>query len=299
MIEKRRLISMSVKSIAKRVSHIIPDTLYLRMKYRMRTGKRLHLSNPSTYSEKLQWMKVYDRKPLYTTVVDKYEVKKFVAEKLGEEYVVPLIGVWDHVDDIPFDELPNQFVLKCTHDSGGLQICKDKATFDFEAAKKKIREVLKTDYYWASREWPYKNVKPRVIAEQYLEDAATGETRDYKFFTFQGEPKVMYIATGRGCGATYADFFDMDFNHLELDIDHVNAPEAPLKPVCFEEMKKAAAVLAQGFPQVRVDFYEINGKVYFGEMTFFHCGGFINFTPDHWNKTFGDWMGECKRSENT
>ena len=281
---------MSVKDILKKASHMIPDALYLRVKYYMRTGKRLNLRNPATYTDKLQWMKLHDHNPLYTTMVDKYEAKSFVAEKLGQQYVVPLIGVWDNVDDIPFDELPDQFVLKCTHDSGGLQICKDKSTFDFEAAKKKLRQVLKNDYYWQSREWPYKHVKPRIIAEQYLEDAATGETRDYKFFTFNGEPKVMYIATGRGSGDTYADFFDMDFNHLQLDMDHVNAPQCPQKPVCFEEMKKAAAVLAQGIPQVRVDFYEINGKVYFGELTFFHCGGFINFTPDSWNKTFSDWM---------
>lgn len=290
---------MKMKTIVKGISHIIPDRIYLHLKFYKRTGKRLNLRNPVTYTDKLQWMKLYDRNPLYTTVVDKYEVKKFVAEKLGEEYVVPLIGVWDNVDDIPIDELPDQFVLKCTHDSGGLQICKDKSTFDFEAAKKKLRKVLKNDYFWLSREWPYKNVKPRVIAEQYLEDAATGETRDYKFFTFNGEPKVMYIATGRGSGATYADFFDMDFNHLELDMDHVNAPECPSKPVCFEEMKKAAAVLAQGIPQVRVDFYEINGKVYFGEMTFFHCGGFITFTPDSWNKTFADWMPDFGPGKST
>lgn len=290
---------MKIKSIIKGISRIIPDRIYLHLKYYKRTGKRLNLRNPVTYTDKLQWMKLYDRNPLYTTVVDKYEAKKFVAEKLGQEYVVPLIGVWDSVDDIPYDELPDQFVLKCTHDSGGLQICKDKATFDFEAAKKKLRKVLKNDYYWLSREWPYKNVNPRVIAEQYLEDAATGETRDYKFFTFNGEPKVMYIATGRGSGDTYADFFDMDFNHLELNMDHVNAPQCPAKPVCFEEMKKAAAVLAQGIPQVRVDFYEINGKVYFGEMTFFHCGGFITFTPDSWNKTFADWMPDFGPGKST
>ena len=155
---------MKIKNIVKGISHGIPSGIYLRLKYRMRTGKRLHLRNPSTYTERLQWMKLYDHNPLYTTVVDKYEAKKFVAEKLGEEYVVPLIGVWDNVEDIPFEDLPNQFVLKCTHDSGGLQICKDKSTFDFEAAKKKLHSVLKTDYYWSNREWPYKNVKPRIIA---------------------------------------------------------------------------------------------------------------------------------------
>lgn len=288
---------MKIKNILRRVSHIIPDRIYLHIKYYLRTGKRLNLRNPVTYTEKLQWLKLHDRRPVYTTLVDKYEVKKFVAEKLGEEHVIPLLGVWDSAEDIPFDLLPNQFVLKCTHDSGGLQICRDKSSFDFNAAKKKIQDVLKVNYYWASREWPYKNVKPRVIAEQYMEDAETGETRDYKFFTFNGEPKVMYIATGRGSGETYGDFFDMDFNHLELDIDHRNAPVCPEKPDCFEEMKKAAAVLAKGTPQVRVDFYVINGQYYFGEMTFFHCGGFVNLKPDSWNKVFGDWIMISKDGE--
>lgn len=284
---------MMTKDIMRRFSRIIPDGIYLRLKYYMRTGEFLHLHNPTTYTEKLQWLKLHDHRPFYTTLVDKYEVKKYVAEKLGESYVVPLLGVWENVEDIPFQDLPEQFVLKCTHDSGGLQICKDKSCFDVAGAKKKINRVLKTNYYWISREWPYKNVKPRVIAEKYLEDTRTGENRDYKFFTFNGEPKVMYIATGRGSGETYGDFFDMEFQHLDLNIDHRNAPVCPEKPTCFEEMKQAAAILAQGIPQVRVDFYEIDGHVYFGEMTFFHCGGFMKFTPDRWNKIFGDWVPVC------
>lgn len=281
---------MKIKTILRYISRIIPDPLYLRIKFYMRTRRHLNLKNPDTYTEKLQWLKIHDRKPIYTTLVDKYGVKKFVADRLGEEHVIPLIGVWDRVEDIPYDKLPNKFVLKCTHDSGGLQICKDKSKFDFILAKKKICEVLKENYYWASREWPYKNVKPRIIAEKYMEDAKTGETRDYKFFTFNGEPKVMYIATGRGTGETYGDFFDMDFNHLDLTIDHRNAPICPEKPDCFEEMKKAATILAQGISQVRVDFYVIDGQYYFGEMTFFHCGGFEDLKPARWNKTFGDWV---------
>lgn len=286
-------VQMNVKRIFKRISYVIPDRIYLHLKYYMRTGERLNLRSPVTYTEKLQWLKLHDRRSLYTTLVDKYEVKKYVAKRLGEEYVVPLLGVWENVDDIPFDELPAQFVLKCTHDSGGLQICKEKASFDIDSAKKKINQVLKANYYWANREWPYKNVKPRVIAEKYLEDSQTCDTRDYKFFTFGGEPKVMYIATGRGSGETYGDFFDMDFRHLDLTIDHNNAPVCPEKPVGFEEMKRAAAILAEGIPQVRVDFYEIDSHVYFGEMTFFHCGGFMKFNPDSWNRTFGDWVLMC------
>lgn len=289
---------MKVKSILKYIAYIIPDPLYLRIKYYMRTGRRLNLNNPVVYTEKLQWLKLYDRKPVYTTMVDKYEAKKYAADKLGQEHVIPLLGVWDSAEDISIDELPEKFVLKCTHDSGGLQVCEDKSRFDFPAARKKLQEFLNSNYYWTSREWPYKNVKPRVIAEPYMNDLKVGELRDYKFFTFDGEPKVMYIATGRGSGETYSDFFDMDFNHLDLNIDHRNAPVCPEKPVCFEHMKNAAALLAQGTPQLRVDFYEINGQYYFGEMTFFHCGGFANFTPDRWNKIFGDWIPECLQGEN-
>ena len=272
------------------MSHKIPDRLYLCLKHFKRTGKFPNLRNPQTYTEKLQWIKLHDRNPLYTTLVDKYEVKNYVAQRLGEEHIIPLIGAWDDVEEIDFDALPNQFVMKCTHDSGGLQICKDKSSFDIDTAKKQIGETLRQNFYWVSREWPYKNVKPRVIAERYMEDAATGETRDYKFFTFNGEPMVMYIATGRGTGETYGDFFDMDFNHLDMVIDHKQAPVTPQKPDTFEAMKEAARKLAEGIPHVRVDFYEINGEFYFGEMTFFHCGGFELLHPEELNYQWGQWI---------
>lgn len=288
---------MGVNKAIKNLSHLLPDWLYLFLKYRKRTGLNLNLRSPKTYTEKLQWLKLYDRRPLYTTLVDKFAVKKYVAEKLGEEYIIPLIGVWDDVNDIDFDTLPDQFVMKCTHDSGGLEICKDKSTFNFDEAKKRIDKILKQNFYWVSREWPYKNVPPRVIIEKYMQDSETGELRDYKFFTFNGIPKVMYIATGRGTGETYGDFFDMDFNHLDMEIDHKAAPVTPAKPHNFEQMKKAAQKLAEGIPQVRVDFYEIDGQVYFGEMTFFHCGGFERFHPDHLDEIWGAWI-ELPQSSN-
>ena len=281
---------MGIGKAVKNFTHIIPDRLYLMLKYRKRYGKYPNLKYPTTFTEKLQWIKLYDRRPLYTTLVDKYTVKKYVAEKLGEEHIIPLIGVWDDVDDIDCDTLPDQFVMKCTHDSGGLEICKDKSSFDFDAAKRRIDKILKQNFYWVSREWPYKNVKPRVIIEKYMEDKKTVELRDYTFFTFNGVPKVMYIATGRGTGETYGDFFDMDFNHLDMEIDHKTAPAMPQKPRNFEEMKKAAEKLAAGIPQVRVDFYEIDGEYFFGEMTFFHCGGFERFHPESLDKTWGEWI---------
>ncbi len=269
----------------------VPADKFVKIRYRAAFGKELNLECPESYTEKLQWLKLYDHRPEYTTMVDKYAVKQYVAEKIGEQYVIPLLGVWENVNDIDFGALPDQFVLKTTHDSGAFVICKDKNTFDVRAARKKLSHFLKRRYYDCNREWPYKNVKPRIIAEAYMEDGTYKELRDYKFFTFGGEPKVLYIAQGRGKGEpTVADFFDMDFNHMPFTIDHDMAKEPPAKPICFEEMKRLAAILSEGTPQLRVDFYEVDGQVYFGEMTFFHCSGFEKFHPDEWDQTFGDWV---------
>lgn len=269
----------------------VPAELFLKIRYRAAFGKELNLESPETYTEKLQWLKLYDHRPEYTTMVDKYAVKQYVSERIGAQYVIPLLGVWDHVDDIDFDGLPEQFVLKTTHDSGAIVICKEKAKLDISHVKTKLEHFLQRRYYEYNREWPYKNVPPRIIAETYMEDSTYKELRDYKFFTFNGVPKVLYIAQGRGKGEpTVADFFDMDFNHLEFTIDHDMAPTPPKKPECFEEMKRLATVLSKGTPQLRVDFYEVDGKVYFGEMTFFHCSGLEKFHPDEWDKIFGDWL---------
>jgi hypothetical protein len=264
---------------------------FLKRMYRISMGRELNLDSPKTYTEKLQWLKLYDHRPEYTRLVDKYGVKAYVAEKIGSEYVVPLLGVWDRVEDIDFENLPDRFVLKTTHDSGGIVVCKDKSRLDIPAAKRKLRYFHKRNYYLHNREWPYKNVPHRIIAESYMEDSRYKELRDYKFFTFGGEPKVLYIAQGRGLsGETVADFFDMDFNHLPFTIDHDTAPVPPEKPANFELMKELAAKLSAGTPQLRVDFYEVDGKVYFGEMTFFHCSGMEAFHPEQWDRTFGDWV---------
>lgn len=267
------------------------DEAFLKRLYRIRMGRELNLENPVLYTEKLQWLKLHDHKPEYTRMVDKYAVKEYVADRIGPEYVIPLQGVWDRVEDIDFDALPERFVLKTTHDSGSLLICKDKRKLDIPAARKKLRYYLNRQYYGENREWPYKNVQPRIIAEVYMEDSRCGELRDYKFFTFGGVPKVLYIAQGRGAdGETVADFYDMEFNHLPFTIDHDMAPVPPEKPACFEEMKKLAAKLSEGTPQLRVDFYEVDGRVYFGEMTFFHCTGMHPFHPEEWDRKFGEWV---------
>lgn len=269
----------------------VDSETFVKRRYRYDVGRELDLNNPVTYTEKLQWLKLYDHRPEYTIMVDKYEVKKYVAEKIGQEYVIPLLGVWDRPEDIDFDALPERFVLKTTHDSGSYVICKDKNVLDISAARYRMAKFLKRKYYDCNREWPYKNVKPRIIAEEYMEDETYKELRDYKFFTFGGVPKVLYIAQGRGKGEpTVADFFDMDFKHLPFTIDHDMADVPPEKPECFELMKELAAKLSEGTPQLRVDFYEVNGKVYFGEMTFFHCSGLTPFHPEEWDRIFGDWV---------
>ena len=270
----------------------MPDEMYLKFMFRVKMHKSLNLDNPETFSEKLQWLKLHDRRPEYTTMVDKYEVKEYVAKQIGEEYVIPTLGVWDTFDEIDFNSLPDQFVLKCTHDSGGLVICKDKSNLNIPKAKMKIEKCLKRNYYWMGREWPYKNVKPRIIAEAYMEDNETHDLRDYKFFSFDGIAKALFIATERQNSGedTKFDFFDMSFRHLDLKNGHPNAECLPKKPKTFEEMKKLAEQLSKGIPQVRVDFYEVNGKAYFGEITFAHWSGLTPFEPEKWDKTFGDWI---------
>lgn len=267
----------------------MPDAMYLRCIYWARFKKKLNLNNPRTFNEKLQWLKLYDRKPEYTVMVDKYAAKQYVAERIGQEYIIPTYGVWDHFDDIDFDSLPDQFVLKCTHDSGGLVICKDKSQLDREAAKEKLENSLKRDYYKASREWPYKDVKPQIIAEKYMQDTQNDALTDYKFFCFDGVPKVMYISKDHGRDPR-TDFFDMEFNHLDIKARDPHAEVPPTKPAHFDEMKHIAQILSKGKPHLRVDFYIIEDKVYVGELTFYHMSGLTEVTPPEWNLRMGDWI---------
>ena len=277
----------------RRMLNWMSDESYVKLLYRAGVGKKLNLNNPQTYNEKLQWLKLYDRNPLYTTLVDKYEVRKYISEKIGKKYLIPLVGgPWDDFKQINFDRLPDKFVLKCTHDSGGIVVCRNKKTFDKESARKFMRKHMNVNFFWAGREWPYKNIKPRIIAEQYMEDEITSELRDYKFFCFNGNPKVLFIASQRQNKNedTKFDFFDMEFNHLDIRNGHPNASITPQRPFCFVEMKQLAAVLSSGFPQIRVDFYEVNGKVYFGELTLSHWSGAVAFDPEIWDYTFGNWI---------
>lgn len=268
----------------------LPDKYCLHLLYWARLGKPLNLKNPRTLNEKLQWLKLYNRRPEYTTMVDKYEAKQFIAERIGAEHVISTLGVWDRFEDIDFDALPEQFVLKCTHDSGGLAIVRDKAKLDREAVREKIEKSLTTNYYLHGREWPYKNVKPRILAESYLEDLAVGELRDYKWYCFHGVPKLMGIFCGRAVGATTADFFDCTFHRIPLSWGYTGAEVPPEKPKSFEEMQQYAAVLSKDVPCLRVDFYEVNGQVYVGELTFFDGSGFDLIEPKEWDEKMGSWI---------
>lgn len=278
--------------ISKGVYDKMSDEAFLRMRFKNAVGRPLDLENPRGFNDKIQWLKLYDRKPIYTTMVDKHEAKNYVAERIGEEYIIPTLGVWDSFDEIDFDALPDRFVLKCTHDSGGLVIVKDKASFNKKQAKKRIEACLKKNFFWWGREWPYKNVKPRILAERFMEDEKTAELRDYKFFCFDGEVKALFVATERQKAGEEVkfDFFDADFNHLPIRNGHPNADVWPEKPACFEEMKRLASKLSEGVPHLRVDLYEVNGKIYFGELTFAHFSGMTPFEPEEWDYTFGSWI---------
>lgn len=271
-----------------------PDESYLKVLFKAKMNRKINLNNPQTFNEKLQWLKLYDRNPIYTQLVDKYEVRKYVAETIGGEYLIPLIGIWDKFEDIDFSKLPNQFVLKCTHDSGGVVICKDKNNLDIEAARKKISKCLERNFYYYGREWPYKNVKPRIICEKYMVDESDVELKDYKYFCFNGEPKAMFIATDRGIDTRF-DFFDMEFNHLPFMQHYKNSDKKIRKPSGFNEMIRISRILSKEIPHVRVDFYDINGKIYFGELTFYHFSGFQKFEPEKYDKVFGSWLELPKR----
>lgn len=284
--------------VRKGLLRVIPDSAYLKILYRCKMGRKLDLKNPLSYTEKLQWLKLYNRNELYTTLVDKYKVREYVKKQIGEEYLIPLVGgPWSKIEEVPFETLPNSFVLKTTHDSGGVVICKDKTLLNLDDAKRKIDYSLGTNFYWRYREWPYKNVKPCIIAEKYMVDESGYELKDYKFFVFNGKVKALFIATDRMSNTdTCFDFFDRDFNHLPIVNGHPNAKHEIEKPDKFEEMINLAEQLGRDFSHVRIDLYNINGKIYFGEYTFFHFSGITPFEPVEWDYKFGKWLSLPKKN---
>lgn len=265
------------------------DETFIKWEYFSGMRKFPDLKSPKTYNEKLQWLKLNDKHSEYTIMVDKYEAKEYVKKIIGEEYIIPTLGVWDNFDEIDFDKLPNQFVLKTTHDSGGIVVCKDKTKLDLNVARKKLEKSLQHNFFYEHREYPYKDVKPRIIAEKFMVDESGTELKDYKFFCFDGIVKMLFVATDRPFDTRF-DFYDTDFKHLPFKQGHPLATKEIRKPNGFEEMKRIASTLSKGIPHVRVDLYDINGKIYFGELTFFHLSGNVPFEPKEWDNKIGEWL---------
>lgn len=265
----------------------IPNKPYLKMVYKIKTGKKLNLDDPKTFCDKLNWLKLNNIHPEYTDLVDKVKVREYVNNIMGRDMFFPLYGTWDHYSDIDFDKLPDKFVLKCNHDSASVNVIKDKSRINHKELERFYEGRLKINPYNMGREYPYKDVKPKIIAEKFMVPDGENDINDYKFFCFDGKPELMFVATDRSEDCRF-DFYDMDFNHLDIENIHPNSDKPIAKPEKFEEMKELAAKLTQGFKFVRLDLYEINGEIYFGEYTFFHAGGFWPFYPEKYEKIFGD-----------
>ncbi len=282
-IFKNREFRLKLISLLK----FIPTKPYLKMVYKIKTGKKLNLNNPIGFNEKLNWLKINNIHNEYTQLVDKLAVRDYISEKIGAEYLFPLLGHWERFEDIDFDSLPDKFVLKCNHDSGSVKLVRDKGSIDRKQFSEFFAGRLKMNPYTIGREYPYRNVKPCIIAEKYMEAPGGKSINDYKFFCFDGKPEIMFVATDRDVDVKF-DFYDMDFNHLDIYNIHENSGKPIEKPSCFDEMKELCEKLTKGMKFVRLDFYEIDGQVYFGEFTFFHGGGFWLFKPDEWEKKLGD-----------
>lgn len=280
----------------KKCPNRMSDKFYLSVLWKSVMGYELDWKHPKTFNEKLQWLKLYDRNPLYTTLVDKVEVKKWVANKVGEEYVIPTLAVYNSVDEIDLDKLPNRFVLKCNHDSGSVVICRDKSEFDFEAAKRKLDACVKHDFYWDTREWAYKNVKRCILAEQYLDpEPDTKDLVDYKWFCFGGEPRFCQVIRDRSTNETI-DFFDVEWHHqdfvglVDVNVDVKMAATLPACPSDLDTQVRIARQLSKDIPYSRIDLYETDDRTYFGEITFYPLGGLGSFKPKEYNEVLGKML---------
>ena len=269
------------------------DELYLKILFKLETGKSLNLENPKTLNEKLQWLKLHYRKPEFVIMADKYAAKRYIASKIGEKHVIPLLGVWDRPEEIDFEKLPERFVLKCNHTSGiGLIICKDKSRLNRSTVINELNRGLKDNYYLRAREWPYKDIPRKIIAEEYKTDESGVELKDYKMYCFNGEPLFCQVDFGKAKGKMRSDFtrnlYDMEWHLLNMQFSHPNdiSVEIP-KPSLFEKMKEFARILSAGEPFLRVDFYYTGEEIFFSEITFYPIAGFGWFKPDVWNEELG------------
>lgn len=281
---------MEIRNILAR---IVPDTVYIQLVYHKHFGRFADLKHPRTFNEKIQWLKLHDRNPQHTIMVDKYLAKDYVAGSIGREYIIPTLGVWERPEDIEFDKLPEQFVLKWNHDSGSIVICKDRNTFDKQAALRKLSGREKYNGYNYGREWPYKNVKPVIIAEAYMEDdPVKGELSDYKIHCFNGEPKVVQVIADRfSKDGMVNDHYTLEWEKLDLVRGHYSTGTKSVpRPAELDEMLRLAKMLSKGTTYLRTDFYIVNHHIYFGELTFFPASGFNPFTPEKWDSIFGEWI---------
>lgn len=270
----------------------IPDEECLRLQWAVHMGEdyKLDLEKPRTFNEKIQWLKLYDRNPLYTQLVDKYAVKQWVAERVGEEHVIPTLGVWEHFDDIDFSKLPDKFVLKCTHDSGSVVFCRGQESFDKAKAKAKLEFCLSRNLFWLWREWPYLNVPPRIIAEPFMTDESGVELKDYKIQSFNGTPEFIQVDFNR-FAEHKRNLYDVDWNYIEAEILYPTDSNRQIpRPTCLEKLLDCARELSKGIPYVRTDFYVINDAVYFGEMTFHHGAGYENIRPESFARQINGWL---------
>ena len=278
------------KGICYKFFNLLPDKLFIQLKFFKNFHRLPNLKNPKTFNEKLQWLKLYDRNPYYTKLVDKYEVKKIVADIIGEEYIIPTLGVWDKAEDIDFDSLPNQFVLKATHDSGRVIICKDKNKLDKEWAKKEMSKSLERNFYALTREWPYKDVPRRIIAEAFIEDPS-GDLKDYKFFCFNGNVEFFKIDFDRFVKHK-ANYYNLkwEIQDFEETVCPSDKTEKHSQPQNFKKMVEFAKKLSQGLFFSRIDFYNTNGNIYFGEITFFPNSGMGQFNPKEADIKLGEMI---------
>lgn len=295
MNDKKRWIkdpNTFIVKLLRKFPFLSSDKYYLKMKYKNVFGNTLNLKDPVTFNEKIQWLKLYYKNPLLTKMVDKVEVKRYVADKIGEEYIIPTLGVWNSFDEIEFKKLPNQFVLKTNHDYGGVVICTNKNNFDYHKAKEKLTKHLKRNFYYVGREWAYKNVKPQILAEEYVGKLGDDDVKDYKFYCFNGEPKILLISSGRQKDGDKMkwNFYDMDFNLLSLAKSNILPDANMTKPINFHSMLKLARALSEEFPFVRTDFYNIEGEIYFGELTFYPGAGYGRFEPEEWDQELGSYI---------
>lgn len=263
--------------VIKNISHLIPDKMYLKIMYYRHFHKKLNLNDPKTFNEKLQWLKLNDFHEDYVIMADKYRVKEYIANKIGNQYVVPLLGVWERSEDIDLNRMPNKFVLKCNHDSHTVFVCNNKQNFDINEIRKVLNVALKKNGYWYGRERPYKYIKPLIIAEEFLEEKGEKSLTDYKVLCFNGKAKVIEIHKGRFTDSYTQDFYSTSWEKLNISQEGSASDHLLEKPLCFEKMIELSETLSRDLKHLRVDWYIIDGKLYFGELTFYDGAGFVPF----------------------